>query len=233
MSWLYPFANSSSSSSRRRRSSHDRHSTIGSSHRSTHHHSRHSASAPSIFSLGSYANRSTTSSLYSSGGSSSRRARPRSGFVARMVHKIKRLFRDIVHYAKRHPVKVFLLVIMPLITGGVLQKLLGAVGIRVPRSLMGGGNSSRGAGGGGFESGGNGISESVNGLILLLVVSRWVGKKWEECFVLVFGRQRHEMQRDVGKARYTQVIYELLALQCLGRFDESRRASRRMKFYER
>ncbi|EAS31806.1 uncharacterized protein CIMG_07285 [Coccidioides immitis RS] len=156
MSWLYPF----SSTSHRRRRSKDRHSTVSSNH---HHHSRHSTSAPSIFSLGSYANRSSASSVYSAGGSSSRRAKPRSGFVARIVHKIKRLFRHIVHYAKRHPVKVFLMVIMPLITGGVLQKLLSAVGVRLPKSLMGG--RSRGGSIGGFDSGGNGIGESVKGLV--------------------------------------------------------------------
>ncbi|EEP82980.1 predicted protein [Uncinocarpus reesii 1704] len=152
MSWLYPFA---SSSSHRRRRSKDRHSTH-------HHSSRHSTRAPSIFSLGSYANRSTASSVHSSG-SSSRRAKPRSGFIARIVHKIKRLFRHIVHYAKKHPMKVFFMVIMPLITGGVLQKLLGAVGIRVPKSLMGGSSRGGGSGGGGFDSGG--IGESVQGLM--------------------------------------------------------------------
>lgn len=36
---------------------------------------------------------------------------------------------------RRHPVKVFILVVMPLITGGALAKLLGQFGIRLPRGL--------------------------------------------------------------------------------------------------
>lgn len=70
-----------------------------------------------------------------------------------------------VHYAKKHPIKVFFMVIMPLITGGVLQKLLGAVGVRVPKSLMSSSSPSGSRSGGGFEGGGNGIGESLNGLM--------------------------------------------------------------------
>jgi len=36
---------------------------------------------------------------------------------------------------RRHPVKVFFLVIMPLITGGALTKILTTVGIRLPPQL--------------------------------------------------------------------------------------------------
>lgn len=59
---------------------------------------------------------------------------------------------------KRHPMKVFVLVIMPLITGGALTGLLSKFGIRLPGGLdrmFGGGGSSfggtsvgRGRGGG-------------------------------------------------------------------------------------
>ncbi|KAL1987638.1 hypothetical protein VTN96DRAFT_2879 [Rasamsonia emersonii] len=123
------------------------------------HHSRHSA--PSIFSLGGRINRSTSSFFSSS--SSSRRARPRSGFIQRIVHRIKRLLRHIYHYAQRHPIKVFLLVIVPLITGGILQKLLATIGIRLPRSLRGKSASSSGFG----SAGGSGLSESVHGLMTI------------------------------------------------------------------
>lgn len=74
-----------------------------------------------------------------------------------------------VHYAQRHPFKVFLLVIVPLITGGVLQKLLSMVGIRMPRALSGllgksaDGYSREGGGGGGGE----GLKDSVSGLVSL------------------------------------------------------------------
>jgi hypothetical protein len=40
-----------------------------------------------------------------------------------------------VYYAKRHPVKVFMLVIMPLITGGALTAMLARFGLRLPAGL--------------------------------------------------------------------------------------------------
>lgn len=40
-----------------------------------------------------------------------------------------------MHYAKRHPWKVFLLVLMPLITGGALTALLARFGLRMPKSI--------------------------------------------------------------------------------------------------
>ena len=76
-----------------------------------------------------------------------------------------------VHYAQRHPIKVFFLVVLPLITGGVLQKLLSMVGIRMPRSLSGlmgkSGGSSGGYGGSGSSGGGEGLKDSVSGLVSL------------------------------------------------------------------
>ncbi|GAD96352.1 hypothetical protein PVAR5_5005 [Paecilomyces variotii No. 5] len=120
------------------------------------HHARHSA--PSIFNfggLGHHHNRST-GSFFSS---SSRRARPRSGFIQRMIHSIKRLFRDIYHYARRNPIKVFLLVIVPLLTSGVLAKLLAVVGIRLPSNLAG---PPRGGYGGNSPPG---LGDSVNSLM--------------------------------------------------------------------
>lgn len=153
MGW---FDGTSSTGHRRHHDSRDR-----SYHRS--HHSR--SSAPSFFNLGGGsshghgANRST-SSIFSS--SSSRRARPRSGFISRLVHKIRRLLRDIYHYAQRHPLKVFLLVIMPLITGGILQKLLSVIGVRLPKGL--GGGSDGGHRGGGESSG---VEDGVKSLMTL------------------------------------------------------------------
>jgi hypothetical protein len=86
---------------------------------------------------------------------------PRSGFVNRMYHKLRRLLRDLVYYMKKHPMKVFMLVIMPLITGGALTGLLAKFGIRLPGGIekmfgaaaggsmggMGGMGVGRGAGG--------------------------------------------------------------------------------------
>lgn len=48
---------------------------------------------------------------------------------------------------KKNPIKVFMLVIMPLITGGALTALLAKIGLRLPHSIervirsMGGGGS--------------------------------------------------------------------------------------------
>lgn len=63
--------------------------------------------------------------------------------------------------------KVFMLVIVPLITSGVLVKLLGMVGLRLPHGIMSalGGSASASRGGYGGQIGGNGLSESVNSLV--------------------------------------------------------------------
>ncbi|OAT05348.1 hypothetical protein BDBG_01761 [Blastomyces gilchristii SLH14081] len=177
MDWLYPFSNlsrrrsTSSTSSRRRSRSRDRYSTISSRHSGSHSRSK-SHSSPSLFNLGGHANRSTASAA----SSSSRRAKPRSGFIARTVRKIRRLFRHILRYARSHPLKVFFMVVMPLITGGVLQKLLSVVGVRLP-PLLGGGHGAGfrggngGVGGGGLGGmlggGGGGLGGSVGGLMSL------------------------------------------------------------------
>ncbi|KAI1613950.1 hypothetical protein EDD37DRAFT_475867 [Exophiala viscosa] len=133
--------------------------------RSHHYSSRpaYSRSASSFFSFG--------------GGGSSRghgRARPRSGFV----NRIRRFLREIYSYMRRHPLKVFLLVIMPLLTGGALAKLLAQVGLRLPPSLqrmMGGPQQSerfyaRGgardyAGGTALPAMGGGVGESISSLV--------------------------------------------------------------------
>lgn len=80
-----------------------------------------------------------------------------------MIHQIRKMFRNLVSYARRHPVKVFMLVIMPLITGGALHNILRQFGIRLPAglsSLVGGYGSGRGGydsmnsfGGGGNDGG--------------------------------------------------------------------------------
>lgn len=48
---------------------------------------------------------------------------------------MKRLWRDLVYYAKKHPYKVVALVIMPLITGGFLTALLARFGLRLPPGI--------------------------------------------------------------------------------------------------
>ena len=68
-----------------------------------------------------------------------------------MVHEIRKMLRNLVGYARRHPLKVFMLVLMPLITGGALHNILRQFGIRLPAglsSLIGG----YGTGRGGYDS---------------------------------------------------------------------------------
>lgn len=60
---------------------------------------------------------------------------PREGFLQRCLKQLKRLLRDLQHYAKRHPWKVFFLVIVPLVTGGALTALLARFGLRIPPSI--------------------------------------------------------------------------------------------------
>ena len=55
--------------------------------------------------------------------------------MQRAYKHVKRLIRDLIHYAKRHPIKVFMLVIMPLVTGGALTALLARFGLRMPAGL--------------------------------------------------------------------------------------------------
>lgn len=60
---------------------------------------------------------------------------PRQGFMHRAYKHLKRIIRDLIHYAKRHPWKVIFLVLMPLVTGGALTALLARFGLRMPPSL--------------------------------------------------------------------------------------------------
>ncbi|KAI1372678.1 hypothetical protein F4677DRAFT_431806 [Hypoxylon crocopeplum] len=99
---------------------------------SSSHYSKHNGSRSSFFNMGN----GSTRSFFSLGRSNSYyRRSPRSSFVQRTLKKLKRLLRDLMYYAKRHPFKVFMLVIMPLITGGALTALLARFGLRLPPSI--------------------------------------------------------------------------------------------------
>ncbi|KAL9115476.1 MAG: hypothetical protein Q9227_000797 [Pyrenula ochraceoflavens] len=94
---------------------------------------------------------------YSSYSSSSSRARPRSGYISRLLHKLRRFIRDLYYYARRHPVKVFMVVILPLLTGGALHRLLAQFGIRLPPGLLRAfGGAPRGMEGFGMQGRGRG-----------------------------------------------------------------------------
>ncbi|KAK6954026.1 hypothetical protein Daesc_003988 [Daldinia eschscholtzii] len=98
------------------------------------HYNKHSSSRSSFFGLGN----GSTRSFFSLGGGRSNsyyKRQPRSSFIQRTVKKLRRLLRDLIYYAKRHPIKVFMLVIMPLITGGALTALLARFGLRLPPTI--------------------------------------------------------------------------------------------------
>lgn len=168
-----------------------------SSNNHSHSHSRGHESRPphnrdqssSFYSLGNskgYESRPTNrsqSSFFSVGSTSrgygsSSRARPRSGLVAKM----RRFLRKLYDYMRQHPVKVFMLVIMPLLTGGALTKILSRLGVRLPSSLAnmvgGGGGGTDGryyshggardfGGGSSLPGMGGGVGNSVQGVMKL------------------------------------------------------------------
>ncbi|KAI0125836.1 hypothetical protein BJ170DRAFT_632743 [Xylariales sp. AK1849] len=77
---------------------------------------------------------SSTRSFFGLGRSSSYYKRqPRANFVHRTYKQLKRLLRDLMYYAKRHPMKVFMLVIVPL--SGVLTAMLARFGLRLPPGI--------------------------------------------------------------------------------------------------
>ncbi|KAF3005852.1 hypothetical protein E8E13_008883 [Curvularia kusanoi] len=101
--------------------------------------------------------RSSAGSSYSSShrASTSRYSRsPRDGYLQSLYRKLRQLWRDLVHYAKRHPYKVFFAVIMPLVSGGVLHKLARQFGVNLPE--LGGQGARGGYSGGGYSGGGAG-----------------------------------------------------------------------------
>ncbi|KAJ0160478.1 hypothetical protein CTA2_7884 [Colletotrichum tanaceti] len=113
-----------------------------SSERSRKRHAAASASAPSIaasiFGGGDYQkHNSSRSSFFGFGGRSPSyyKRSPRNGFIQKTLKQVKRLWRDLVYYAKKHPYKVVALVLMPLLTGGFLTALLARFGLRLPPAV--------------------------------------------------------------------------------------------------
>lgn len=70
-----------------------------------------------------------------------------------MYSKLRHLLHKLLYYLKKHPVKVFMLVIMPLITGGALTGLLKKFGIRLPGGIEKMFTSGYAGGGGGYGVG--------------------------------------------------------------------------------
>lgn len=113
---------------------------------------------------------STSRGLFGGGSSSSYyRRRPRDGYISYLMHKLQRMLRDLWYYARRHPVKAFFAVVVPLLSaGGAIHGLLRQFGVRVPifdgatRQVRGGyygssgyGGSRAGGGGGWMDNAGS------------------------------------------------------------------------------
>jgi hypothetical protein len=82
------------------------------------------------------------------------------------VHKFKHLLRELWYYLRRNPVKVFFLVIMPLVSGGALAAVASQFGVKLPGFLSGRnakGMSEALGGGGYYGSKGYGGSHGSSG----------------------------------------------------------------------
>jgi len=92
---------------------------------------------------------STSRGIFSSGGSSSYyKRRPRDGYITYLVHKLQRMVKELWYYARRHPVKAFFAVIVPLLSaGGAIGGLLRGLGVSLPMMMGGSTRHSRGSGG--------------------------------------------------------------------------------------
>lgn len=100
---------------------------------------------------------------YGSGSSYYKRS-PRQGYIGYLFHKLQRMLRELWYYAKRHPMKAFFAVIVPLLSaGGAIGGLMKSFGVRSPMD----GFSSRGGGGyygsSGYDSdrGGGGLMDNL------------------------------------------------------------------------
>jgi hypothetical protein len=70
------------------------------------------------------------------------------------VYKFKHFLRELWYYLRRNPIKVFFLVVMPLISGGALAAFAGQFGVRLPGFLSGKGARGVGDSFGGKSSSG-------------------------------------------------------------------------------
>lgn len=115
---------------------------------------------------GSFFGGGTSRGIFSSGGgggSSYYKRRPRDGYISYLVHKLQRMIKELWYYARRHPVKAFFAVVVPLISaGGALHGLLRQFGIRLPM-MDGGAKYSRGMGGMGGSYGSSAFGRQSGG----------------------------------------------------------------------
>ncbi|KAJ4370411.1 hypothetical protein N0V83_004929 [Neocucurbitaria cava] len=111
-----------------------------------------------------YASSSYSSSSRHHSSTSRYKRSPRDSYMQHLYKKLQHFLRELWRYAQRHPYKVFFMVIMPLVSGGVLAKLAKQFGITLPAALSGGAgghHGARGSGAGGYA--GSGHSSSYYG----------------------------------------------------------------------
>jgi len=107
----------------------------GHSHSHSHSHSggrKKQSTSQSFFGLGTSHHNSSRSSFFGGRSNSYYKRSSRKGYLNKLYQQLRRLLRDLLYYLKKNPVKVFFLVIMPLITGGALTALLSRFGVRLP-----------------------------------------------------------------------------------------------------
>lgn len=114
---------------------------------------RTSSSRPSY--ARSWAGSSYSSSARHHSSTSRYKRSPRDGYLQHLYHKLRHFLREIWRYAQRHPYKVFFMVIMPLVSGGVLHKLARQFGVNLPEMPGQQGGAARGGYSGGGHSGGS------------------------------------------------------------------------------
>ncbi|KAJ4344565.1 uncharacterized protein N0V89_012309 [Didymosphaeria variabile] len=133
----------------------------------------HSSSRPGY--ARSYAGSSYSSTSRHHASTSRYKRSPRDGYIQYLYHKFRELLHRLWSYARRHPFKVFFMVIMPLVSGGVLTKLARKFGVNLPD--MGG---AQGARGGGYT--GEGIREGIMGVRGMGGRRRWWWRcgEWDE-----------------------------------------------------
>ncbi|KAI5358370.1 hypothetical protein Slin14017_G106530 [Septoria linicola] len=107
---------------------------------------------------------SSSRGIFSSGGgsgSSYYKRRPRDGYISYLMHKLQRMIKELWVYARRHPVKAFFAVVVPLLSaGGAIGGLLKQFGIRMPLGMGGSSSRSYGGSGGYYGSKGYGSDSS-------------------------------------------------------------------------
>ncbi|USP79847.1 uncharacterized protein yc1106_07121 [Curvularia clavata] len=97
-----------------------------------------------------YASSSYSSSSRHHSSTSRYKRSPRDNYIQHLYKKLQHFLREIWRYAQRHPYKVFFMIIMPLVSGGVLHKLARQFGVNLPGGSRHAAPSHRGNTAGGY-----------------------------------------------------------------------------------